>query len=203
MRRGLLADAALTGPGEGDEVLDFRKGLELSFHAREGVRDGQAFTKEQSISLFEGGLGIFRDSVTLQTDFVDGPGFSRIAVHKHEWRDVLNDFGAARDHGQFSDPAKLVHGAHPANDGMVFVIAFVPKGTDIPQPDWASQLPTLGATDGGAVIATTTTSIAGATSSTPTGGTTVGSGGTSTSIATGGTGAVSTTTVPATTTTGG
>ena len=35
------------------------------------------------------------------------------------------------------------------NDGMVFVVAFVPKGTDIPQPDWAAQLPTLGAADGG------------------------------------------------------
>ena len=40
------------------------------------------------------------------------------------------------------------------NDGMVFVVAFVPKGTDIPMPDWAAELPTLGAADGGAVIAT-------------------------------------------------
>ena len=91
------------------------------------------------------------------------------------------------------------------NDGMVFVVAFVPKGTDIPQPDWAAQLPTLGAADGGAVIAPTTTTIAnGVAPSTSTGGSTVGTGGaTSTSTATGGTGAVSTTTVSATTTTGG
>ena len=96
------------------------------------------------------------------------------------------------------------------NDGMVFVVAFVPKGTDIPQPDWASQLPTLGAADGGAVIASTTTTIAnGAAPSTSTGVTTVGSGeATTTSVATGDTtvgasGAVSTTTVSATTTTGG
>jgi hypothetical protein len=109
--------------------------------------------------------------------------------------------------GNFHDVVTDFNNIRITNDGMVFVVAFVPKGTDIPQPDWASQLPTLGATDGGAVIATTTTSIAGATSSTPTGGstvdTTVGSGETSTSIATGDTGAVSTTTVPATTTTGG
>jgi hypothetical protein len=89
------------------------------------------------------------------------------------------------------------------NDGMVFVVAFVPKGTDIPQPDWASQLPTLGAADGGAVIATTTTIANGSAPSTSTGDTTVGTGATSTSVATSDTGAVSTTTVPATTTTGG
>ena len=91
------------------------------------------------------------------------------------------------------------------NDGMVFVVAFVPKGTDIPQPDWASQLPTLGAADGGAVIAPTTTIANGVAPSTSTGDTTVGTGGaTSTSTATAPTGAVSTaTTVSATTTTGG
>ncbi|MEP7201962.1 MAG: hypothetical protein ABI894_05095 [Ilumatobacteraceae bacterium] len=76
------------------------------------------------------------------------------------------------------------------NDGMVFVIAFVPKGADIPMPDWAKELPTLGAADGGAVIATTT--------STPTGDTTVGSGVTGDTTAGSG---VSTTTEPASTST--
>jgi hypothetical protein len=71
------------------------------------------------------------------------------------------------------------------NDGMVFVIAFVPKGADIPMPDWAAELPTLGAADGGAVIATTTT--------TPTGDTTVGTG--ATGDTTGGTGVPGDTTV--------
>ena len=51
---------------------------------------------------------------------------------------------------------------------MVFVVAFVPKGTtDIPQPDWAAQLPTLGAADGGNVAPSTT--IVGATTIAPTG----------------------------------
>lgn len=95
------------------------------------------------------------------------------------------------------------------NDGMVFVIAFVPKGADIPMPDWAAELPTLGAADGGSVIATTTT--------TPSGDTTVGTGvtgdttvGTATGDTTVDTGASTTTepaststTVAATTTTGG
>lgn len=95
------------------------------------------------------------------------------------------------------------------NDGMVFVVALVPKGTDIPMPDWAAELPTLGAADGGAVIATTTT--------TPTGDTTVGTGvtgdtrvGTATGDTTVDTGAptatepaATSTTVAATTTTGG
>jgi hypothetical protein len=85
------------------------------------------------------------------------------------------------------------------NDGMVFVIAFVPKGTDIPQPDWAAQLPTLGAADGGNVAPSTT--IVGETTTTPSGSTPVDSsttsvGGTTTDVS-------SSTTTPATTTTGG
>jgi hypothetical protein len=109
------------------------------------------------------------------------------------------------DTGVFHDVVTDFNNIRLTNDGMVFVIAFVPKNADIPQPDWASQLPTLGAADGGAVIASTTTTIAnGAAPSTSTGDTTVGTGGaTSTPVATGDTSAVSTTTVPATTTTGG
>ncbi len=74
------------------------------------------------------------------------------------------------------------------NDGMVFVVAFVPKGTNIPQPDWAAQLPTLGAADGGNVAPSTT--IVGATTTTPTGSTIAGA-------------ATTTTPATATTTTGG
>ena len=107
------------------------------------------------------------------------------------------------DTATFHDVVTDFNNIRITNDGMVFVIAFVPKDTDIPQPDWASQLPTLGASDGGAVIATTTTIANGSTPSTSTGDTTVGTGATSTSVATSDTGAVSTTTVPATTTTGG
>ena len=110
------------------------------------------------------------------------------------------------DTATFHDVVTDFNNIRITNDGMVFVIAFVPKGADIPQPDWASQLPTLGAADGGAVIATTTTTIAGgAAPSTSTGDTTGGTGAaTSTSVATGDTGAVSTTTTSsATTTTGG
>lgn len=33
-------------------------------------------------------------------------------------------------------------------DGMVFVIAFVPEGKDVPEPSWAAKLPELGAADG-------------------------------------------------------
>ena len=42
-----------------------------------------------------------------------------------------------------------------ANDGMVFVIAFVPKDVDPIAPEWAAQLPTLGAADSGNVPTTT------------------------------------------------
>jgi hypothetical protein len=80
------------------------------------------------------------------------------------------------------------------NDGMVFVVAFVPKGTAIPQPDWAAQLPTLGAADGGNVAPSTT--IVGETTLPPTGSTVAGATTTTPAGAT-------TTTTPATTTTGG
>ncbi len=94
--------------------------------------------------------------------------------NKTDFHDVITDFNNIRI----------------TNDGQVFVIAFVPKGTDIPQPDWADQLPTLGASDSGVVTATTTTLVPGAT-----GATTV-----PTSTTAGG---APTTTVPASTTTGG
>lgn len=108
------------------------------------------------------------------------------------YRDVVTDFDNIRI----------------TNDGMVFAIAFVPKGTDIPQPEWAAELPTLGAADGGNVAPSTT--IVGATTLVPpvpidtsstvptTGDTTVGE---TTVVAS--TTAVSSTTTPATTTTGG
>jgi len=94
------------------------------------------------------------------------------------------------------------------NDGMVFTVAFVPKGTDIPQPDWAAQLPTLGASDGGAVISSTTTLAPGETVPLPTtpGATTVGTGagGSVAPAAVEPSSSTTTaTTTPATTTTGG
>jgi hypothetical protein len=41
-------------------------------------------------------------------------------------------------------------------DGMVFVIAFVPEGAEIPFPPYACGLREIGASDGGSVITTTT-----------------------------------------------
>jgi hypothetical protein len=112
------------------------------------------------------------------------------------------------DAGTFHDVVTDFNNIRITNDGMVFVVAFVPKGTDIPMPDWASQLPTLGAADGGAVIATTTT-IAGATTSTPAGGTsapgstTVGDTAAVTTSSAPGSTVSGSTTIPATTTSGG
>jgi hypothetical protein len=110
------------------------------------------------------------------------------------------------DQPQFHDVVTDFNNIRITNDGMVFVVAFVPKGAEIPQPDWAAQLPTLGAADGGAVIATTTTIAAGGastttspTGTTPTGDTTVGTGAAVTTTEP----ASTSTTAPATTTTGG
>ncbi len=65
--------------------------------------------------------------------------------------------------GEFHDVVTDFRNSRIVNDGMVFVVAFVPKGADIPAPPWADQLPTLGAADGGNVAPATTTTIAGAT----------------------------------------
>ncbi len=53
------------------------------------------------------------------------------------------------------------------SNGMVFVLAVVPKGADIAMPPWAAELPELGAVDGGDVIEVPTTGPEG--SSVPTG----------------------------------
>ena len=63
--------------------------------------------------------------------------------------------------GVYHDVVTDFNNIRITNDGMVFVVAFVPKGTDIPQPDWAAELPALGAADGGNVAPATT--IVGAT----------------------------------------
>jgi len=111
------------------------------------------------------------------------------------------------DPSSFHDVVTDFDNIRITNDGMVFTVAFVPKGADIPMPDWAAQLPTLGAADGGAVIASTTTLAPGETVPLPT---TVGSGVTgSVAPASGDTSSPTTTaastptTTPATTTTGG
>jgi hypothetical protein len=51
---------------------------------------------------------------------------------------------------------------------MVFVIAVVPKDTAITMPPWASELPTLGAADGGNVPDTSTTAATDTTAATET-----------------------------------
>jgi hypothetical protein len=57
-------------------------------------------------------------------------------------------------------------------NGMVFAIAIVPEGTDVPMPPWADELPQLGAADGGDVIDVPGSTPTG---STPTGSTPTGS----------------------------
>ena len=113
----------------------------------------------------------------------------------------------------FHDVVTDFNNIRVTNDGMVMVIAFVPKGADIPQPDWAAQLPTLGASDSANAHPTpttttiprlanpTTTALGGSTTSTATtGGTTAGGSGVPTTTTAG---ASTSTTTPATTTSGG
>jgi hypothetical protein len=53
-------------------------------------------------------------------------------------------------------------------DGMVFVIAVVPKDTEVAMPPWASELPALGAVDGGNVPGPSTTAATDTTAATET-----------------------------------
>ena len=56
------------------------------------------------------------------------------------------------------------------NDGMVFSIAVVPKDTKVTMPDWAKDLPSLGAVDAGATAPTTVAESATTVASSTTGG---------------------------------
>ncbi len=71
------------------------------------------------------------------------------------------------DTGAFQDYVTEFDGIRIRNDGMVFEIALVRKDAAITQPDWAAELPSLGAADGGNVPTTTisgaTTTVAGTT----------------------------------------
>ena len=110
--------------------------------------------------------------------------------------------------GEFHDVVTDFDNIRVTNDGMVMVIAIVAKNTDdIPMPDWAAQLPTLGASDSGTIPTTTlplgvtpTTLAAGSTTpSTATTDTTAGG----TAAATTTEASPTSTTAPASTTTGG
>ena len=96
---------------------------------------------------------------------------------------------------------------HIDHDGMVFTIAFTPRGATVTQPPWAADLAELGAVDSGQVAPTTT--LPGG--STPSTVATTGTGETGSSEVIGATGATAptattvapSTTVAPTTTTGG
>jgi hypothetical protein len=49
--------------------------------------------------------------------------------------------------GDYQDYVTDLTGIRIRNDGMVFEIALVEKGTDVKPPDWAANLPELGAAD--------------------------------------------------------
>lgn len=89
---------------------------------------------------------------TAETKCGDQPTELKVVVwdsfsRPNESRDVITDFRNIR----------------VKNDGMVMVIAFVPKGTDVPFPGFACGLREIGASDGGDL--TTTTASASTTSS--------------------------------------
>jgi hypothetical protein len=65
---------------------------------------------------------------------------------------VWDDFS---DTGEYQDYITDLDSIPIRNDGMVFQVALVEEGSDITQPEWASELPDLGAADGGNVPTTT------------------------------------------------
>ncbi|MEO5722890.1 MAG: hypothetical protein ABIQ39_16690 [Ilumatobacteraceae bacterium] len=62
---------------------------------------------------------------------------------------VWNDYSKP---GEFHDYVTDFRNIRIDRNGMVFVVAVVPRGADIPQPDSAPKLPELGAVDGGATV---------------------------------------------------
>jgi hypothetical protein len=80
------------------------------------------------------------------------------------------------DPGNFQDYITDLTNIRIKNNGMVFAIAVVPKGGDVPIPPWAADLPSLAAANGADVIAVPNAGPADTTpaGTTPAGGTTVG-----------------------------
>lgn len=105
---------------------------------------------------------------------------------------VWNDYTS----NEYSDKITDFRNLRFTKNGMVFVIAVVPDKFEIPKPDSAARLQSLGAQ--GTSATTTTTG-----GSTPTGDTTVGTGVTDTTAATDTTAVANSTTTAATSTTGG
>jgi hypothetical protein len=95
------------------------------------------------------------------------------------------------------------HNLRIKKNGMVFVIAVVPKGTKVPMPPWAQDLPSLGAADSGATTPTTTATGSATGSSTPDTGSATTVAGSATTVAGASTTAGSATTVAGPSTTAG
>jgi len=100
-------------------MLNFRQRGHFSLDFRDGIGDREALAKNDFVNLPQSPYGGLGDSIALQPDFIDGAGLGRVSVHEHEWGHVLNHFGAAGDHGQFSYAAELMHGAHATDDRMI------------------------------------------------------------------------------------
>lgn len=93
--------------------------------------EGEVFSEENSVGLFQGGLRFFTNIVPFQAFFIQGTGDGGIAVGQHIRRDVLDDFAAAADDGHGADAAKLMHGGNASDDGAVFHGDVASKGSDV------------------------------------------------------------------------
>ncbi len=125
-------------------------------------------------------LGVFLDNYGVELDddslrFPENQGGGEYVEGETECPDGKDGelqvvvWDSASDTGNGRRYVSGFNDIHIDHDGMIFTIAFVPEGTDIPMPPWASELAQLGAADQGQTAPTTT--VAGAAGSTPAGST--------------------------------
>ncbi len=110
---------ALAVPDEFPQLANFAAICKCGFQFLACLRGVQVGAVDDAISFCEFAKGFAWEARTLQAHFVDSADFGRIAVGNHERRDVLNNFRAAACDGMAANPAELMDGSEPANDGMV------------------------------------------------------------------------------------
>ena len=103
-----------------NQVLHFWILGQFQFNAAQGIGDGEPFPEKDFISLAQGEVGILRDFVSFEADFIDGPRLRWIAISKHERRDILHDLGTTADDCHFPDSTKLMNCGEATYYDMIF-----------------------------------------------------------------------------------
>ncbi len=120
-------------------------GVAGGFEGADGVGEVAVFFEEEFfVSCLDGADVIFGEAATLQAHEVDATGSGGIAIHDHEGRDVLDDFGTASNDRVGSDAAELVHGGQTGDDDVVLDDDVAGEADGIGEDDVIAELAIVG-----------------------------------------------------------